>query len=75
MGNPRGLRDALAATRRDALAATRTVRATAHGLRAGDPTAIQATRLALVGQLVFREAVLQPSDRRCRSCKEEPYRS
>ena len=41
MGNPRGLRDALAATRRDALAATRTDRATAHGPRAADPTAVQ----------------------------------
>ena len=41
VGNPRGLRGALAAPRRDALAATRTDRATAHGPRAADPTAIQ----------------------------------
>ena len=41
--------DALAATRSDALAATRTDRAIAHGSRAADQTAVQATRLALAG--------------------------
>ena len=48
MANPRRLRDALAVTRRDALAATRTDSATAHGPRAADPTAVQATRIVLV---------------------------
>ena len=44
VNNPRGLRDALAATRRDALAATQTDRTNTHGARAADPTEVQVIR-------------------------------
>ena len=53
VGNPRGLRDALAATQRDALAATRTDRSTAHGPRAADPTAVQLADWLLLASWSF----------------------
>jgi len=56
VGNPRGLRDALAATRRDALDVTRTDRATAHGPSAADQTVALATRPAPACWLVSRGA-------------------
>ena len=55
VGNPRGLRDALDATRRDALAATRTDRATAHGR----------SQLVLLASWLFGGLFSQLSDSLC----------